>query len=180
LSLPRPTKERPYDLLGPWAFREVFYLFSGPGGYLSPTGALLQLGAPVAKALVLSLWRLPLPQDCRPVSLRTWWARDSMRGSGTCAASCSTPDRRHHSNTTSISSGAGGGLELDVPTTSPPVSGGGMDPPVGTPPPLRRRPMLAPLPPDPRPGHGKPLALSRHHPGANRWHHSQQMPAAES
>jgi hypothetical protein len=37
LSLPRPTKERPYDLLGPWAFREVFYSFSGPGGYLSPT-----------------------------------------------------------------------------------------------------------------------------------------------
>jgi hypothetical protein len=30
-------KERPYDLLGLWAFREVFYLFSGPGGYLSPT-----------------------------------------------------------------------------------------------------------------------------------------------
>jgi hypothetical protein len=37
LFLPRPTKEWPYDLLGPWAFREVFYLFSGPGGYLSPT-----------------------------------------------------------------------------------------------------------------------------------------------
>jgi hypothetical protein len=34
---PRPTKEWPYDLLGPWAFREVFYSFSGPGGYLSPT-----------------------------------------------------------------------------------------------------------------------------------------------
>jgi ribosomal protein L15 len=25
--------------LGLWAFREVFYSFSGPGGYLSPTGA---------------------------------------------------------------------------------------------------------------------------------------------
>jgi hypothetical protein len=23
--------------LGPWAFREVFYFFSGPRGYLSPT-----------------------------------------------------------------------------------------------------------------------------------------------
>jgi len=33
----RPTKEWPYDLLGPWAFREVFYSFSGPRGYLSPT-----------------------------------------------------------------------------------------------------------------------------------------------
>jgi hypothetical protein len=37
LSLPRPTKEWPYDLLGPWASREVFYPSSGPGGYLSPT-----------------------------------------------------------------------------------------------------------------------------------------------
>jgi hypothetical protein len=37
LSLPRPTKKQPYDLLGPWAFREVFYSFSGPEGYLSPT-----------------------------------------------------------------------------------------------------------------------------------------------
>jgi hypothetical protein len=34
--LPRPMKEWPYDLLGPWAFREVFYPSSGPGGYLSP------------------------------------------------------------------------------------------------------------------------------------------------
>jgi hypothetical protein len=34
---PRPTKEWPYDLLGPWASREVFYPSSGPGGYLSPT-----------------------------------------------------------------------------------------------------------------------------------------------
>jgi hypothetical protein len=30
-------KGRPYDLLGPWAFREVFYPSSGPEGYLSPT-----------------------------------------------------------------------------------------------------------------------------------------------
>jgi hypothetical protein len=35
LFLPTPTKEWLYDLLGPWAFREVFYSFSGPGGYLS-------------------------------------------------------------------------------------------------------------------------------------------------
>jgi hypothetical protein len=39
LSLPRPTKEWPYELLGPWAFREVFYSSSGPGGYLSPTSS---------------------------------------------------------------------------------------------------------------------------------------------
>jgi hypothetical protein len=56
------------------------------------------------------------------VSLRTWWARDSIRGRGTGAASCSTLDRSRRLNTTSMSSGAGGGLELDV---SPPVSEGG-------------------------------------------------------
>jgi hypothetical protein len=47
----------------------------GPlGGELSGRrlGALLQLGALVTEALVLSLKRLPLPQDCYPsVSLRT-------------------------------------------------------------------------------------------------------------
>jgi hypothetical protein len=37
--LPRPTKGWPYDLLGPLAFREVFYPSSGPGGYLSPTNS---------------------------------------------------------------------------------------------------------------------------------------------
>jgi hypothetical protein len=44
LFLPRPTKEWPYDLLGPWAFREVFYSFSGPGGYLSPTPIVIHRG----------------------------------------------------------------------------------------------------------------------------------------
>jgi hypothetical protein len=33
----RPTKGWPYDLLGLWVFREVFYPSSGPRGYLSPT-----------------------------------------------------------------------------------------------------------------------------------------------
>jgi vesicle-fusing ATPase len=28
--------------LGPWAVREAFYFFSGPRGYLSPTGAELE------------------------------------------------------------------------------------------------------------------------------------------
>jgi hypothetical protein len=37
IAPPRPTKEWPYDLSGPWAFREVFSSFSGLGGYLSPT-----------------------------------------------------------------------------------------------------------------------------------------------
>jgi hypothetical protein len=34
---PRPSKGRPHELLGPRAFREVFYPSGGPGGYLSPT-----------------------------------------------------------------------------------------------------------------------------------------------
>jgi hypothetical protein len=66
-----------------------------------------------------------------PVSLRTWWARDNIRGRGAGAASCSAPDRSRRSNTTSISSGADGGLELDAPPASPPVSGGGTDPLAG-------------------------------------------------
>jgi hypothetical protein len=33
----RPTRGWPYELWGLWAFREVFYPSSGPGGYLSPT-----------------------------------------------------------------------------------------------------------------------------------------------
>jgi hypothetical protein len=66
------------------------------------------------------------------VSLRTWWARDSMRGRGTGAASCSAPNRSQHPNTTSISFGAGGGMELDAPPVSPPVLGVGADPPART------------------------------------------------
>jgi hypothetical protein len=66
------------------------------------------------------------------VSLRTWWARDNMRGRGTGAASRSAPDRSRHPNTTSISSGAGGGMELDVPPVSPPVLGVRANPPSGT------------------------------------------------
>jgi hypothetical protein len=103
-----------------------------------------------------------------------------MRGSRTGAASCLAPDRRRRPNTTSISSGAGGGLELDVPPALPPASGGGADPQLGPPPLLRCRPTLATLPPDPRLGHGKPLVSCQQQPGADRQHHSQQMPAAES
>jgi hypothetical protein len=39
---------------------------------------------------------------------------------------------------------------------------------------------LAPLPPNSRLGHGKPLALSWQQPGADCRHHSQQIVAAES
>jgi hypothetical protein len=40
--------------------------------------------------------------------------------------------------------------------------------------------MLAPLPPDPRLEHEKPLALSGQRLEADRWHHSQQIPATKS
>jgi hypothetical protein len=53
-------------------------------------------------------------------------------------------------------------------------------PKLGPPPPQRRRPTLAPLPPDHRLGHGKPLALSWQQLGADRRHHPQQIPAVES
>jgi hypothetical protein len=91
---------------------------------------------------------------CMGSRLSTVGARDSMRGRGTGAASCSTPDRSRRPNTTSISSGAGGGLELDAPPVSPPVSGVGVNPPAGT-----SSATTTPLPPDPRLGHWKPLAL---------------------
>jgi hypothetical protein len=59
LSLPRPTKERPYELLGPWAFREAFYFFSGPRGYLSPTvTASTSSSAPKPKRAKVSTCRL--------------------------------------------------------------------------------------------------------------------------
>jgi hypothetical protein len=42
-----PRKNDLTNYLGPWAFREAFYFFSGPRGYLSPTGTWL--GLPVVK-----------------------------------------------------------------------------------------------------------------------------------
>jgi hypothetical protein len=67
-----------------------------------------------------------------------------------------------------------------VPPVSTPTSGVGGGLELGPPLPLRRRLMLAPLPPDPRLGHERPLALSGHRLEADRRHHSQQIPAAES
>jgi hypothetical protein len=100
-------------------------------------GALLQLGAPVAEALALGLKCLPLRKIAAPVSLRTWWVRDSMRGRGMGTASSSAPDRSLHPNTTSTSSSAGGGLELDAPSVSPPTSGVGVVSEAGVDPPAR-------------------------------------------
>jgi hypothetical protein len=67
-----------------------------------------------------------------PVSLRTWWARESMRGRETSAASSSAPNRSRRPDITSISFGAGGGLERDAPPVSPPVLGVGADHLAGT------------------------------------------------
>jgi hypothetical protein len=66
-------KERPYDLLGPWAFREVFYPSSGPGGYLSPTTTsygchdLVERDTPATRALVLQAIE-ELARTCRTSS----------------------------------------------------------------------------------------------------------------
>jgi hypothetical protein len=83
--LPRPMKEWPYDLLGPWAFREVFYPSSGPGGYLSPTSAAQpralcqlqptsrasQLASPVARpCAIMPSTALPADVACQPTPRR--------------------------------------------------------------------------------------------------------------
>jgi hypothetical protein len=81
------------------------------------------------------------------VSLRTHWARDSMRGRGIGAASSSAPDWSRRPNTTSISSSAGGGLELDAPPVSPPTSGVGTMSETGADPPARTSSVAA-MPPD--------------------------------
>jgi hypothetical protein len=107
----------------------------GPlGGELSGhhLGALLQLGAPVAEALVLSFKRLSLPQDCCLSFTKDLVGMRQHAGRGTGAASCSTPDRSRRLNTTSISSGASEGLELDAPPVSPPVSRVDANPLAGT------------------------------------------------
>jgi hypothetical protein len=107
----------------------------GPhGGELSGRrlGALLQLGAPVTEALVLSFKCLPLPQDCCLSFAENLVGAGQHEGRGTGTASRSAPDRSRRLNTTSISSGAGEGMELDAPPVSPPVLGVGADPPAGT------------------------------------------------
>jgi hypothetical protein len=40
---PQAHERTTLRFIGPWTFREVFYLFSGLGGYLSPTIAYLEL-----------------------------------------------------------------------------------------------------------------------------------------
>jgi hypothetical protein len=60
------------------------------------------------------------------------------------------------------------------------MSEAGTDPLARPPLSLQHRLMLALLPPDPRLGHEKPLALSGQRLEADRRHHSQQIPTAES
>jgi hypothetical protein len=60
-------------------------------------------------------------------------------------------------------------MELDAPPASPLVLGVGADPPAGT---SSATATLAPLLPDPRLGHEKPLVLSWQQLGADRRHRS--------
>jgi hypothetical protein len=74
--LPRPMKEWPYDLLGPWAFREVFYPSSGPGGYLSPTFSNLCLHQRQAnfseKRVTSSFFSVFVSSGCALASWLSW------------------------------------------------------------------------------------------------------------
>jgi hypothetical protein len=88
------------------------------------------------------------------------------------------------------------GVAAQIPPPSPPEQAGGWSwthplchpqcwgwaqiPQLGTFPPLRRRLTLAPLLPDPQLGHGRPVALSWQQLGADRRHHPQRIPVAES
>jgi hypothetical protein len=99
---------------------------------------------------------------------------------GTGAAYCSAPNRSRRLNITSISSGAGGGMELDVPPVSPQCWEWAQIPQLGPSPLRRRRLTLVPLPPDPQLGHGRSVPLSWQQLGADRRHHPQRIPAAES
>jgi hypothetical protein len=82
-------------------------------------GALLQLGTPVADALVFSLERLPLPQDCRLGLVKSLMAARQHLGRGIDAASGSVPDRSRRPKITSVSSRGGDGMELDAPPRRP-------------------------------------------------------------
>jgi hypothetical protein len=95
-------------------------------------GALLQLGAPVTEALVLSFKCFPLPQDCCLSFTKNLvgagqhageddWHRFSL---GTRPES---PPKYHLHLLWSMR-----GMELDAPLVSPPVLGVGADPPART------------------------------------------------
>jgi hypothetical protein len=88
-------------------------------------GALLQLGTPVAEALVFGLQRLPLPQDrCLSLVKSLIGTRQHPRR-GIGAASGSAPDQSRHPKITSVSSRVGVGMELDAPPASTSMAGAG-------------------------------------------------------
>jgi hypothetical protein len=88
-------------------------------------GALLQLGAPVAEALVLGLKRLPLPQDRSLSPMKSLMGTRQHPREGNCAAFGSAPDRSRRPKITSVSSRVGDGMELDAPPASPSMAGVG-------------------------------------------------------
>jgi hypothetical protein len=90
LSLPRPTKEWPYNSLGPWAFRAVFHPSSGPGGYLSPTLVLWRVQNQEGIRNLSPSWEGPfkVTEICRPggnhlatagVPLPNPWSMEDLR-----------------------------------------------------------------------------------------------------
>jgi hypothetical protein len=144
-------------------------------------GALLQLGALVTKALVLSLKRLPLPQDCYLSVTEDLVGTGQHAGEGDWRSFLlgTRPESlpKHHLHLLRSRQGGWSWMRL---LCHPQCREWAQIPQLGPPPPLRRRPTLAPLPPDPRLEHGKPLALPLQQLGADRWHHPQQIPVAES
>jgi hypothetical protein len=124
-------------------------------------GALLQLGAPVAEALVLSLKRLPLPQNCCPSVAKDLVGAGQHTGEGDWRSfllgTRPEPSPEHHLHLLWSRRRVGAGRASCV---TPSVRRGGRIFQLAPPPPLRRHPMLVPLPPYPRLGHGKLLALS--------------------
>jgi hypothetical protein len=85
--------------------------------------ALLQLGAPVAEALVLGLERLPLPPDSRLGFLEGLVSASQHLREGVSVPLGSTPDRSGRPRKISGPSGVGRGTELDAPPT-PTIDGG--------------------------------------------------------
>jgi hypothetical protein len=107
----------------------------GPlGGELSGRrlGPFLQLGAPVTEALVLSLKRLPLPQDCCLSVTEDLVGTEHQAGEWDwrrfLLGARPKPPPKHHLHILRRRRG----LELDAPPVSPPVSVVGADLPAGT------------------------------------------------
>jgi hypothetical protein len=130
---------------------------------------------------VLSLERLSLSQDCCPSVAKDLVGAGQHTGEEDwrcfLLGTRPEPSPEHHLHLLQSRRRTGAGRTSCV---TPSVRRGVRIPQLGPPPPLRHHPTPVPLPPDSRLGYGKPLAPSWQQLGADRRHHSQQMPAAES